>query len=178
MHSTLQTERLNLRPFTLDYARKVQNLAGDSNVARTTLHIPHPYEDGMAEKWIETLIEGRKEHKQYAYAIEIKETNEFIGTGTIIPNSAHRTAELAYWIGFNYWNRGYASEAAKRLIEEAFSELSIIKIFAAHLDTNPASGRVMEKLGMQREGVLRQHVLKWNNQCDLVYYGLLRGELP
>ena len=65
-------------------------------------------------------------------------------------------AELGYWIGEPYWNRGYCSEAAKSLVQFAFEKLAVKNIMAEHLSSNPASGRVMQKLGMQHVNQTRK----------------------
>jgi RimJ/RimL family protein N-acetyltransferase len=72
----------------------------------------------------------------------------------------HQRGELGYWIGEPYWGRGYATEAVSALIRYGFDTVGLNRIYARHLARNPASGRVMAKAGMQREGAQRQHVLK------------------
>jgi RimJ/RimL family protein N-acetyltransferase len=101
---------------------------------------------------------------------------ELLGTCTLILNSTRDVAELAYWLGFPYWGHGYMTEACHALMAEGFAQLPLRRIYSAHFDSNPASGRVMAKLGMQREGVLRQHLTKWDVPLDLVYRGVLREE--
>ena len=76
-----------------------------------------------------------------------------------------------------YWNQGYATEAAGRVVEYGFETLDLHRIQAFVLPTNIGSVRVLEKLGFRREGVLRDYVLKWGEFQDRAIYGLLRGEL-
>ena len=85
-------------------------------------------------------------------------------------------AEIAYWIGKKYWNKGYCTEAAKALLNYAFNELNLNRIIANYISRNLSSGRVMEKLGMKKEGILRQHVIKWKKYEDLIAYGILKKE--
>jgi [ribosomal protein S5]-alanine N-acetyltransferase len=85
-------------------------------------------------------------------------------------------AEMGYWIGRPYWGRGYCTEAARELLRYGFENLGLARIFACHFKENEASGRVMRKLGMTREGDLRHHVIKWGVPQDLVLYGILRSE--
>jgi RimJ/RimL family protein N-acetyltransferase len=89
---------------------------------------------------------------------------------------AHRRAELGYWIGVPHWSRGYATEAARAALHYGFETLQLERIFASHFRHNPASGRVLKKLGMRHEGCLRAHILKWGEFVDLEAYGLLRSE--
>ncbi|GAE34749.1 GNAT family N-acetyltransferase [Halalkalibacter akibai] len=84
---------------------------------------------------------------------------------------------MAYWVGKKYWGNGYATEAAKAVLEFAFYEKNYNKVFARCFLSNTASGRVIEKSGIKKEGILRQHVKKDNEFIDLVYYGILKNEV-
>ncbi len=170
------TERLVLKPFLLSDARRVQYLAGNTKVAETTLNIPHPYEDGMAESWIGTHRESFNEGKGFTYAITNKDTDELIGAIGIMINPTHRRGELGYWIGVPYWGNGYCTEASKALIKYGFTELLLNKICANALVTNIASWTVMEKAGMLYEGTLRQEVIKDGVAYDLKAYAILKDE--
>ena len=83
---------------------------------------------------------------------------------------------MGYWVGKQYWNQGFCTEAASALLAYGFEELDLNRICATHLVRNPASGRVMEKLGMRKEGVLRDHFSKWDKYEDVVYFGILKRE--
>ena len=176
LNSVIETARLILRPFELSDAGVVRELAGHRKIAETTLRVPHPYEAGMAESWIESLTLGRKNGGIYAYAICKNGSGGLLGTCSLAPDRAHRNAEISYWIGVPFWNMGFGTEACRAMICEGFNTLDIDKIYAVHFASNPASGRLMQKIGMKIEGVLRQHVVKWDVPQDLVYYGILRKE--
>ena len=109
---TIDTARLILRPFTLADAPTVQRLAGASEVADTTLNIPHPYPDGAAEQWIATHVENFNAGDGATCAIVLRATSELCGAMGLDISRRHRRAELTYWIGVPYWNQGYATEAA------------------------------------------------------------------
>lgn len=143
----IKTERLLLKPFVLADGPEVQKLAGNQNVSRTTLNIPYPYEDGMAEQWISTHSGNWANKKSAAFAIRLISGHELIGDVSLV-EIHEKQAELGYWIGEPYWGKGYCTEAAKALVQYAIREMGIDKIVAEHLSTNPASGRVMEKIGM------------------------------
>ena len=176
---TLTTQRLILRPFTLADAPAVQHLAGEWAVADTTANIPHPYEDGVAETWISSHAEQFEQRTGVVFAVTLKETGELVGAISLFSiRAAFERAEMGYWIGVPYWNKGYCSEAAKALIGYGFNELGLNRVFAEHMTRNPGSGRVMQKAGMTYEGTLRQHVKKWDRYEDLKVYGILRTELP
>jgi RimJ/RimL family protein N-acetyltransferase len=172
---TLPAARLLLRPFALSDAADVQRLAGDRSVADTTLRIPHPYPDGAAEEWIATHAPGFGAGTLADFAITLRSSGELVGTiGLIIERGADR-AELGYWIGAGSRNLGYCTEAGHAVIDYGFQSLDLNKICAHHFKRNPASGRVLQKLGMRLEGEQAQHVKKWDQYEDIVVYGLLRS---
>ena len=157
----LETPRLELRRFEMADAKEIQRLAGDSRIADTTLRIPHPYEDGMAEAWIAHQAETAGPLTELVLAIVRKEDSALLGaiglagiTGT--------EAELGYWVGVPYWNRGYCSEAGLAVLEYAFFALRLQRVHADHFKRNPASGRVMEKLGMKRDLNAKKNLVKDN----------------
>ena len=173
---TLHAGDVILRPFAMSDATDVQRLAGDKAIADTTLNIPHPYEDGMAETWISKHQAAFREGEAVAFAIALSEDGSLVGAISLMDISRNHKAELGYWVGKPYWNKGFCTEAAARLINFGFTELSLIRIDARHISRNPASGRVLQKLGMTHEETLWQHVRKWGIFEDLEVYGLLKGE--
>ena len=174
--SHLDTNRLLLRPFLPSDAQDVQRLAGDWSIADTTLNVPHPYEDGMAERWISTHQLNSDSGELAVFAIVTKAGNDLVGAISLELDQPFDRGRLGYWIGKPYWGLGYCTEAADRVLCFGFSELGLNRIHSAHLKRNPASGRVMQKIGMREEGVARQHVKKWGKFEDLVFYGILRDD--
>jgi ribosomal-protein-alanine N-acetyltransferase len=174
--STIETERLILRPFSLDDAQELQRLINDRDIAATTLNIPHPYEDGMAEEWIGRHQERFDKGEGVNFAITHREEGFFIGGIGLGINKEHENAELGYWVGKPYWNNGYCTEAASAVVKYGFEVLGLNRIHATHMTRNPASGRVMQKTGMKHEGSLRQHMKKWGKFEDIESYGILRSE--
>ncbi len=176
LQPTLYSQRLILRPFRMQDAGAVQVLAGDRDIAANTLNIPHPYPEGQAEQWIATH-EGRFERLEgVTFAIVPRDSETLVGAIGLEVSKQHNRAELGYWIGKFYWNRGFATEAAQAVLEYAFNELGLARVYASHFKRNPASGRVMQKAGMRREGRLRRHIRKWGRYMDLEIYGILREE--
>ena len=98
-----------------------------------------------------------------------------VGFGTM--SVQHERAELGYWIGYEWWSEGYCTEATQRLLSFGFEKLGFNRIVGHHLTRNPASGRVMQKIGMKHEGTLRQHIKKWDKFEDLKCYGILRNDI-
>jgi [ribosomal protein S5]-alanine N-acetyltransferase len=172
-HPTLRTGRLVLRAFALEDAPSVQKLSGAREIARTTRPIPHPYPDGEAERWISTHRASFDSGEAVHFAVELLETRELVGGVTLAISRGDDRAHLTYWVGVPYWGRGYATEAAREAIRHAFEDLKLNRVHAAHFGSNPASGRVMQKVGMTREGVMREHHKKWGEYEDRGAYGLL-----
>lgn len=180
---TLQTARLRLRPYVLGDAADVQRLAGDFAVADTTQNIPHPYPDGMAEAWIALHEDAYANDDTAVFAMVVRDdgadddmSGTLIGSITLRLELDYRRAELGYWVGKPFWGHGYATEATRKLLSFGFDQLGLYRIHAAHLTRNPASGRVMQKAGMQFEGVRRGHALKHGIFEDVATYGILRTD--
>ena len=175
MNRGLETERLLLRPFTLSDAGDVQRLAGNKAIADTTLNIPHPYEHGMAEAWISSHQPGFEAGEHAAFAITLKAGGELIGAISLKIDAAMQMAELGYWVGEPFWGTGYCTEAARRIVEYGFTERNLRRIHAVHLARNPASGRVLQKIGMSREGEGPLQADAAGAAEIVVHYGLFRA---
>ena len=172
----LETERLLLRPFQQNDSPRVHELAGEKQIAATTLNIPHPYKEGDAGKWISTLPEAFDSGTAVTFAIDLQAESQLIGAIGLELNRRHERGEMGYWIGTAYWGNGYCTEAAKAVLTYGFEVLGLHKIHALHMATNPASGRVMAKIGMSQEGFLKEHFKKWGTFTDYHEYGILATE--
>ena len=178
----LHTERLVLRPFMLEDAPDVQRFAGDRDVASTTSAIPHPYEDGMAEEWISTHKAKFEKGTGVNLAITLKDTEKLedtilIGAIDLRIDQTEKIAELGYWIGKPYWNCGYATEAAKAIVTYGFDVIGLTNIHAFYFKRNPASGRVLQKIGMEFEECFPKAVEKWGVLEDFVKYNIQNQNL-
>ena len=148
---------VTLRAFELRDASRVQMLAGERAVAETTALIPHPYPDGAAEAWIAGQAREQAAGHEYTYAVTSSDDGVLVGAIGLRP-AATEHENLGFWIGLPYWGRGYATAATRAVIALAFGLLDIDTLTAAHLVGNPASGRVMEKCGMNLLGMeKREH---------------------
>jgi len=172
----LMTARLLLRAHTLADAADIQRYAGDKAIAATTLRIPHPYEEGMAEDWINSVQENFAQNKAVVFAIICKADQQFIGAIGLELELEFDRAALGYYIGKPFWGNGYCTEAARAVLQYGFTELNLNRIYAEHFTHNPASGCIMRKLGMQHEGHLRKHIKKWGEYIDAEIYGILQEE--
>ncbi|WP_374077769.1 GNAT family N-acetyltransferase [Bdellovibrio bacteriovorus] len=174
----LETSRLVLRPFALSDAKDVQRMAGSSKVAEMTALIPHPYLDGMAESWISTHAERFCKGLAVDWAMTLKDTGALVGCISLGISQKHQRAEIGYWVGEEFWNRGYCSEAASTVIDFAFKRLQLRKITSRHMAHNPASGKVMQKAGMTQEGYLKMDFNKDGRWVDMVVYGITNENVP
>ena len=169
----LHSRRLILRPFVASDALSVERLAGAREVADTTLNIPHPYPPGAASAWIATHPVEWARRNGVAYAITLRPTDELIGAVSLGMSAAHAQGEIGYWIGTGYWNQGYCTEAGRQLVVFGFETLGLHRIQGRHLMRNPASGRVLTKLGMRLEGIHRDAIRKWNRFEDIGHHAIL-----
>ncbi|MGD6856003.1 GNAT family N-acetyltransferase [Bacillus infantis] len=172
-NKTIFTDRLLLRLFQLSDAESVVRLCDNYNLYKSTLNLPYPYSPEDATSWIAHHLKNFNSDKSYELAVTDRQTGELYGAIALSNNQTFRHGELAYWIGEEYWGKGYATEAAEAVIRFAFEEKKYHKVFARYFQSNPASGRVMEKLGMKEEGILVDHVLKEGRYESLVCYGLI-----
>lgn len=173
---SLETRRAILRPLTIADAPTLKELAGDRRVAATTGMIPHPYPDGAAEEFIRLVTDGWADGRAAVFAIVPSHVGTVIGCCGLHPETDHGRAELGYWIGVPWWNQGWATEAAAAVVGWGFRERDVHRIFADCFARNPASARVLDKLGFTLEGRAREHYRKWDVYEDVLRYGMLRSE--
>lgn len=158
-------------------AAVIARLAGQRAIADTTISIPHPFFEPQARAWIEKHASEAAAVKHRVFALITKADGQLIGTmGLRDIDPDHCLAELGFWIAVDQWGRGFATEAARAVIGYGFSVLQLNRIHAHHMARNPASGRVLEKAGLSREGILRQRVRKWGVFEDVVLLAVLRQD--
>ncbi len=172
---TLETERLSLRQFHIQDARRVQQLAGAPELAKSTF-LPHPYKNGIAERWIMSLIDDFRNDRVVNFAMELKASGELIGSIGIVLEMQHNRGDLGYWVGMPYWGSGYCTEAGHAVVRYGFEDLKLNRLAAPHFANNPASGRVLQKLGMMHEGTRKQHYYRFGEYLDAELYGLVRED--
>ncbi|QWT84615.1 GNAT family N-acetyltransferase [Chryseobacterium sp. PCH239] len=168
----LQTERLILSQLEEKDIPFIVELLQHRIFSDLTSNIPYPYVENDARSWVKMSKEAFENNTGYTFAIRNKE-GQIIGAIGLHDRDDDK-AELGYWIGIPYWNKGYVTEAAKAIIDFGFNELKLNKIFATHFPHNPASGRIMEKAGMEQEAVLIKEMKKDGEYFDLVRYCILK----
>ncbi len=174
---TLYTERLILRSFIRKDAADVQHLANDPDMASTTDEIEYPYEDGTAEEWIQWCHEEFEKSERVNFAVTLRTDGTLIGKIglTFRIHLPYKDAELGYWIGKPYWNCGYATEAAKAVVVYGFREHNIESVYAYYFKRNPASGRVLQKIGMHYAEYIPKDPKRYFFE-DTIRYRILKCE--
>ena len=165
----LETERLVLRAPRLGDAKAVAMLANDRRIAENTARIPHPYRTGDAEDFI--ALANRA--SETIFLITLRNGTVIGACG--VSDVAGQTSELGYWLGARFWSKGYATEAARAVIDHAFEELECEAVQSCARVTNPASRRVLEKCGFQWTGVGLQRIRALNSSAPVDRFRLDRG---
>jgi len=174
---TLLTPRLCLRPFRLMDAAEVRRQAGNFEVAKHVgSAVPHPYPEGAAEAWIGTHADRFDQGVEVALAITRLSDHQLVGSIGLYIAKEESVAELGYWVGQEFRGQGYATEAGAALIAYGFESPGLFRIYARAHPDNPGSCRVLLKLGMVPEGVLRGHSVRLGTRHDMAFFGLLATE--
>ncbi|GAB4379585.1 MAG: GNAT family protein [Elainellaceae cyanobacterium] len=174
---TLETDRLLLRPLSLLDAPSIQEKASTRAIADTTISIPHPYPNGEAERYIARQLDAWKAGRSVTFGIDRKSQQGICGILEIRElEQEHAQAELSFWVAAELWGQGYMSEALKPAISFGFDNLRLNRLYAYHMLRNPGSGKVLQKNGFVREGVLRQRVCKWGVFEDVALWAILRND--
>ncbi len=175
----LKTERLVLRPPHIDDVDRLAAIANDKRIARNmTSNFPHPYTVDDARSFLQA--------HDYAFAIEPVEPIPSLGPGMvgIIGGSDRADSSAAdfqgvyvfgYWLTPDAWGRGLATEAGRAYLDHILDTRRPRRIEAAVYGWNPASGHVLEKLGFEFEGRLKDRVMRFGDVTDELMYGLATG---
>ena len=151
MQGEITTERLSLRPLHLADAPRVAELTSDAAVARNVGMIPVPHPAICAEGWIAILKARASLRADHVYAVTAPDEDLIGCVGARARGDG--IFEIGYWFGRAYWGRGYASEAAGAV---AAGARALGALVAGHYEDNPASGRVLEKIGFAYTGEVQQ----------------------
>lgn len=173
---TIKTERLILRRIKVsDYKEMFANWANDERVTRYVSWNPHktPKETKrLLRKW----CRGYRKDNTYSWAIEYE--GKLIGNISVVNiKEKHESMEIGYCMGFDYWNKGIMTEAAKAVIDYLFTEVGVNRVEIRHAVKNPGSGRVAQKCGLTLEGIKKESYKSSGGEfLDIAEYGILRKE--
>lgn len=173
----IETQRLIIRPITLEDAQDLYEISSNPNVTKYLTYNAH--KDLEESKYvIENIFLKRVEQGIFEpYVVVYKENNKMIGTCDFINYDGH-TVEIGYMYHEDYWGKGIASEALQSVIHVAFNQLNIGRISISHMIDNKASQRVIEKAGFKRIGIERQSLKTLKGTIeDVVVYDLLKEDI-
>lgn len=174
---TIETERLLLRPFTLEDAEAVfANYASDENVTRYMAWDRHE-SVADSERVLTQWVQDYEKPDFYEWAIVLKELGQPIGNIEVLSIDDYvEKVNLGYSIGTAFWGKGIMPEALKAVIDFLLDEVGANRVEACHDSRNPNSGKVMKKCGMTYEGTFRQWA--WTNAgiCDTCNYSILKSD--
>lgn len=161
----IETERLILRPITIDDAYDVYEWGSDPMVNR---YMPYPLHENVhqAEEWINSLA-GKNE-----FVFCLKDSGEVVGGGSMSYHEKYKAYELGYNLKRKHWGAGYATEAAKALIQWAYQELGVHDFFARHAKANHASEHVIKKCGFQFKEYGKMEKYDGSEIFEMSYYML------
>lgn len=150
MGPRIETQRCLLRLPELEDAPALSRYCGEYDVAKNTGSIPHPYPALSAEMWV--MINRASWKPRGNQSLVVEHEGALIGGGGVFRRTADADWEIGYWIGKPWWGLGFATEIGKALVELGTDTLGADRLVAGHYDDNPASGRVLEKLGFSYTG--------------------------
>ncbi|MCQ2417795.1 MAG: GNAT family N-acetyltransferase [Oscillospiraceae bacterium] len=173
----IETERLILRQAEPNDGEKMyRNWATEEKVTQFMSWPPHSSPD-VSKQLIQEWMDSYGKNEFYFWMIELKNNHELIGSISVVEISEKtQSVEIGYGIGSKWWGNGYTAEAANGIMKYLFEEIGVFRICAKHATGNPNSGRVMQKIGMQQEGILRQSGKCNLGIVDMVHYSILRNE--
>ena len=171
----LETERLRLRPFTLDDEAAVFALVSDPEVARFVRFEAH--RTPAETRWfLESVERHYRRGDPFAWAIVRRDDDRLIGSCGFVSQAGERqSAEIGYWLGKPYWGQGYAVEAAQALVRFGFEQMDLERVEAKCFLENRPGQRVIEKLGMKFEGTDRSEMIK-GEYPELRVYSIAKHE--
>jgi RimJ/RimL family protein N-acetyltransferase len=170
----LESERLLLRPPERRDIPALVPLANDYDVAKNLSTLPHPYTVTHGEEFVARVEQQRATGTDFNFAITRKSDNAYMGGCGL--HLKEGKFEFGYWLGKPFWKRGFATEAAARLVLFAFQDLAAESVWAGWYFDNPASGHVLEKLGCRPNGMDKRACMARGVEVDCNLVILARAE--
>ncbi len=172
----LDTDRLSLRELRHDDVADMYRIFSNLEVMRYWSR-PVMTDEQDAHEMLREIITGARERKFLQWGVALKDTDRVIGTCTLFANDEkHKRTEIGYVIGRDHWRQGFAGEIVPRIIDFAFNELGLHRIEADIDPRNTGSIRIVERLGFQREGLLRERYHVDGEIQDSAFFGLLKSD--
>ena len=173
MFLVIEGRVINLRTLENSDAYSIYKNAKDREVSKYT-QLPYPYRLKYARDFVRMCQEHYRKKTDYELGIESKKTSEIIGMISLMHvNNSHRSAEVGYWLGNQYWRRGITKEALTLILDFGFNTLELVKIYAKVLHPNLPSIRLLQGVGFRYEGRIRKSVLKEGSWFDELIFALV-----
>jgi [ribosomal protein S5]-alanine N-acetyltransferase len=173
----LETQRLILREFRQTDWQAVYEYRSDPEVARYMDFRPNTEQESKIFISVALANQKAQPRQSFNFALEKRTDNRLIGSCMLrITGIENKEGDIGYILNRRYWNQGYITEAAARVISFGFEQLGLHRIYSTCYPANIASYRVMEKIGMQREGCLREVRFIKDTWCDSLLYSILEQE--
>lgn len=170
----IESERLIIRTLRMSDLQDCFALTSDAHVMSKTVALTKHTSLNECSDYLKQIIDAYEHNNAAWWAVTEKNTDRVIGFCGYVNYAPHfNRAELGYLIAYEQWNKGYGTEACKAVIKYGFMGMQLHRVEATVDTENSASIRVLEKLGMQREGLLRERVLCNGEYRDRYMYGLL-----
>ena len=171
----IEGEKVNLRTLDLADAGSLLENANDLEVAKYT-RLPHPYTIDHARSYIDDVLNGSK-GESLKLGIVLKENDNVVGTISLKEfDLENKNSELGYWLGREYWRKGYMQEAIKLILDYGFNNFDLERIYAKVLHPNTASAKLLEKIGFVLEGKTRKSSLRRGEWMDEFIYGVIKED--
>ncbi len=172
----LSTPRLLLRALEKHQAETLCALANGPKIADNTAHIPSPYTLQTALDFIDGMHEKYRSAGLLSLGVHLRDTGELVGVASLRINAAHHYGHLGGWEAAEVRNQGYATEAAKALMDYGFAELGLHRVGSQCFSRNKESARVMEKIGLHYEGCMRGAFFKNGVHEDMLVFATVRED--
>ena len=176
----IEGEKVKLMLVDRADAERIAELINDKEVVRYLgKEVPYPYKLKDAKDWIRKFGKNSEEFNMVIISKQSDEIVGVIGLSEMFDEGDSKKAYIGYWLGKKYWGKGYAKEAARLLVDYGFREMGLLRLYTIVYEPNIISAKILENIGFQREGMLRQHIQsrfdkdQWWNAFT---YGLLRKE--
>lgn len=170
-HNQMESERLLLRPITLNDAEDMFEYTSDEETTRFI------YEQHKDLEQTKNLIANYFVKEPIGkYAIVLRESNKMVGAIEFRVDDWNKSGDLGFTLNRHYWGKGYMTEAGKLILSLAFNVMGLERVFSGHEVKNSASGKVLDRLGMKCEGILRKNQMIKGQLVDSVHYSILKEE--
>lgn len=175
--NSINTPRLILRLLDLSHSNQLFSITSDADVAKLTSMFTLHLNLNETIEYIKTSLDKFEKGEIIPWIVFDKETNEVVGFVRFLDFSlTNLRGEIGYAFAKKYWNKGFATEASKALIEFGFKFLNLVRIQATVDPYNEASNRVLEKCNMKYEGLLHKYKITQRIACDRKMYAITRDE--